>query len=346
VIGLTQQMPSQTAIQLLPPLGEASIQGVLVRESDGQVDFNRVRDAGFTAVYFRATSGPTYVDCRLNANVSAARAVGLDVGYVHYLTAVTVESARGEANFFVENITGRPNQLRPAVIFDRFRGLDIRTVNAIAEAFLKHVKDLTGVTPILRTDAQSANLIWYRSLAQEYPLWVVDPDVAAPEVSTGKWRGWTGWEYVEYGEIENTVSLPFSLFTPNVYYVAEGDTGTKIICVTVAYGDTLSSIANLFGTTVNEIVRLNAIANPNRIYPGQRLYLRVNVGVPVACCDTYIVRRGDTLTSIAARFGTTVDRLVAINEIPDEDLITIGQALILGLCDAERAAPAGNSCRA
>lgn len=332
---MTQQMPSQTATQLLPPLGEASIQGVLVRESDGQVDFNRVRDAGFTAVYFRATSGPYYVDCRLNANIANAQAAGLDVGYAHYLTANTVETARGEANYFTENITDRPNQLRPVMIFDRFRGLDIRTVNAIAEAFLAQVRENTGVTPMIRTDAQSANLIWYRSLAQQYPLWVVDPDVAAPEVSTGKWDGWTGWEYAEYGDIENTVALPLSLFTPNVYYVAEGDTGTKIICVTVAYGDTLTSIANLFGTTVNDIVRINAIANPNRIYPGQRLYLRVNVGVPVACCDTYIVRRGDTLTSIAYRFGTTVDRLVAINEIPDEDLITIGQALVLGLCDTE-----------
>ena len=34
-------------------------------------------------------------------------------------------------------------------------------------------------------------------------------------------------------------------------------------------------------------------------------------------------------------FGTTVDRLVAINQIPDEDLIVIGQVLTLGLCPAE-----------
>ena len=97
----------------------------------------------------------------------------------------------------------------------------------------------------------------------------------------------------------------------------------------------LTAIARLFNTTVNAIVRLNDIDNPDLIFPGQRLYLRVPADTPIACCDTYTVRRGDTLTAIAARFGTTVDRLVAINQIPDEDLIVIGQVLTLGLCPAE-----------
>jgi len=332
---MTEFLPSQTALEPLPPLGDPSIQGVLVRESDGPVDFSLVRDAGFTAVYFRATSGPYYTDCRLDANVAAARAAGLQVGYLHYLTANTVETARGEAGYFFENTSTRPTQLRPAVTFDRFRGLDLRTVNAIAEAYLAEIRTLTGLTPMLRTDAQSANLIWYRSLASQYPLWVIDPDVAAPEVGTGKWSGWTGWEYTAYGEIENSVALPMSLFTPNVRPIAEGDTGTKLICVTVAYGDTLSGIASLFGTTVNDIVRLNSISNPNRIYPGQRIYLRVPVSTPVACCDTYTVRRGDTLTAIANRFGTTVARLASINEISNPNRISVGQLLVLGLCDPE-----------
>ena len=54
---------------------------------------------------------------------------------------------------------------------------------------------------------------------------------------------------------------------------------------------------------------------------------------PVACCDSYAVRRGDTLSAIAARFGTTVDRLVSINRIENRNLIAIGQRLTLGLCE-------------
>ena len=182
------------------------------------------------------------------------------------------------------------------------------------------------------TDVQSANKIWNESLASRYPLWVSDYDVASPEVNAGKWQGWTGWQYAEYGEIDGTAELPLSLFTQNVRASAAPSSGEKLICVTVAYGDTLSSIAKLFGTSVNAIARLNRISNPNRIYPGQRLYIRVPASTPIACCDTYTVRRGDTLSGIAARFGTTVDDLVRINNIANANLIYVGQTLTLGLC--------------
>ena len=331
---MTETNAAAQTTELLPPLGEATIQGVTVRESDGAVNFARVKEAGFSAVYLRATAGDDYVDCRLNTNARAAASAGLEIGYAHYLTARNAAEARRQAELFLKTLSGRSYALRPAMFFDRFRGLDIRAVNAIGEAFLSAVEAGTGAAPMIRTDARTANLIWYQALADRYPLWVVDPDVAAPTVNTGKWAGWTGWEYADYGEIEGTDSLPMSLFTPGVR-VASASSGTKLACVTVAYGDTLTAIARLFGTTVNDIVRLNAIANPNRIYPGQRLYLRVPESTPVACCDTYTVRRGDTLSGIAARFGTTVARLVAINQIPDEDLIAVGQVLTLGLCEED-----------
>ena len=54
MIDLTENMPSLT--QLLPPLGDAAIQGVIVRESDGTVDFRQLRDDGFTAVSFRSVT--------------------------------------------------------------------------------------------------------------------------------------------------------------------------------------------------------------------------------------------------------------------------------------------------
>src|SRR5690554_6350122 len=48
-------------------------------------------------------------------------------------------------------------------------------------------------------------------------------------------------------------------------------TTAKTTTYTVKKGDTLSHIAKRFGTTVNELVRLNNIKNPNLIYPGQKL---------------------------------------------------------------------------
>ncbi|WP_407556028.1 LysM domain-containing protein [Streptomyces sp. Pv4-95] len=45
------------------------------------------------------------------------------------------------------------------------------------------------------------------------------------------------------------------------------------------------------------------------------------------------VKSGDTLTAIAARFGTTVDELVDWNSIPDRNHIEVGQQLIVALAD-------------
>lgn len=320
------------AAGLLQPLGDASIQAVTVRESDGTINFARLREDGFSAVYLRATAGDDYVDCRLNANARAAEEAGLKVGYLHYLTARTENQARQQANLFLTATDGRDYDLRPAVLFDRFRGLDIGAVNAIANAWLSFVEKDRGPAPMLQTDAESANLLWNKSIAERYPLWVIDPDVAAPRVKTGKWAGWTGWQY---GEFQGVNPLPLSLFTSNVLISSAVKPGAKLICVTVAYGDTLTAIARMFDTTVADIVRLNAITNPDRIYPGQTLYIKAPFCAPVACCDTYTIRRGDTLSAIAERFGTTVARLAAINQIPDEDLILAGQVITLGLCEGE-----------
>ena len=315
----------------LKPLGDANLQGVTVRESDGVIEFDRVREAAFSIVYLRATSGDDYVDCRLETNAIAAANAGLDVGYYHYLTARTPAEAREQAEFFLRTIAGRPTPLRTAVQFDRFRGLDVATINSIAEAWLSTVESRTGTAPMLRISAESANLVFDRSLAQNYPLWVLEANVSTPSVNDGKWAGWTGWQYADYGDVEGDMELPLSVFTGNVR--TQTASGTKIICVTVAYGDTLSGIARLFNTTVNDIVRLNRISNPNLIYPGQRLYIRVPASTPVSCCDTYIVRRGDTLSEIANRFGTTVARLVSLNNIANANLITVGQRITLGLCE-------------
>ena len=99
---------------------------------------------------------------------------------------------------------------------------------------------------------------------------------------------------------------------------------------TVQRNDNLTEIAARFGTTVAELVRLNNIADPNLIYPGQVLIIREGGSVtPPSGATTYTVQRGDTLSEIAGRFGTTVSELVRLNNIADRDLIYPGQVLII-----------------
>lgn len=93
----------------------------------------------------------------------------------------------------------------------------------------------------------------------------------------------------------------------------------------VQYGENLSGIAAKYGTTWQELARINALVNPDIIYQGQSL--NVVGGQPVATSGYCVVEYGDTLSGIAAQFGTTVERLVSANGIGNPDLIYSGQVL-------------------
>ncbi len=103
----------------------------------------------------------------------------------------------------------------------------------------------------------------------------------------------------------------------------------------VMRGDTLKSLANRFGTSMDVLVNLNPdITNVNVIYEGQRMIVPSGSGVPTtpppASGQSYIVQRGDTLRIIAGRFNTTVDAILKVNpQIVDPNRIYAGQAINL-----------------
>ena len=99
---------------------------------------------------------------------------------------------------------------------------------------------------------------------------------------------------------------------------------------TVKPGDTLYRIAAQYGTTTNAIAQANGIVNPAFIRDGQRLVIPVGSGgTPSQGGSTYTVQLGDTLSAIAARFGTTYWAIVTANNLPNANYIRPGQTLII-----------------
>ncbi len=326
-------------LMALNPIAELLGRGALVENLNGSFDFRAARRAGLAAVVFQASAGCDAAGGALSGLAAAAQSAGLQVGYLHRLTARTVAQARTQARRFLAATRDLPAGLRPAVSFDDVAGLTPQQVNAIALGFLETVEYGGGVRPMLLTDARSASLLWGTSIAPRFPLWVADNTAGGPQVSASPWTGWTAWQYATAGTVRGIPGrVKLSQFTRGALAVSEDDcgaptpptpTGTKLICVTVVYGDTLSALARTFGTTVDEIVRMNRIANPNRIYPGNRLVLRVPASTPIEPCATYTVVRGDTLSGIANRLGLSVQELVRLNNIANPNLIYPGQVLKL-----------------
>jgi membrane-bound lytic murein transglycosylase D len=101
----------------------------------------------------------------------------------------------------------------------------------------------------------------------------------------------------------------------------------------VRRGDTLSTIARRYGTTVSTIMRANHLRSRNRIREGQRLKIPQRGGsAPMVAASfggsslTHTVRQGDSLWKLASRYSTTVDRIKRDNRLRGDQL-SVGQRL-------------------
>jgi LysM repeat protein len=97
----------------------------------------------------------------------------------------------------------------------------------------------------------------------------------------------------------------------------------------VSWGENLTGIARRYGTTIQAIVQANQLANPNRIYAGQRLVIPGAWTPPPPGGGTYVVQRGDTLAGIAYRYGVSVTDIVRANGIANPNRIYPGQRLLI-----------------
>ena len=318
--------------------------GIDVSGWQGNIDYSEVASSGIEIVYMKASEGTSFVDPYFNQNYTNAKANGLKVGFYHYLTARSNSEAVAEANFFVSTISGMTPDCRLAMDFESFGNLSAEEINEIGLTFMQTVESLSGKEMVIYSDTSNASNIFGGGLTN-YPLWVAQYEVEEP-TPNGNWDSWVGWQYTDAGEIsgingyvdrdrftdgillnENSeVPLPDNTNKPSA-----GGTTT----ITIQRGQTLSGIALEYNTTVQILVELNNIANPNLIYAGSTLIVpsgetSIDTDGNSASGQTiYVVQRGDTLNKIATEFGTTARAIAVENNIRNINLIYVGQRLII-----------------
>ena len=101
---------------------------------------------------------------------------------------------------------------------------------------------------------------------------------------------------------------------------------------TVQRGETLFAISRRYNVSIQDIVSLNNITNPDLVFEGQQL--RIPVPGP-GNTQTYTVRPGDSTWIIAQRFRTTVSTIAQLNNLADPSLINVGQTLTVPALPAE-----------
>ena len=150
------------------------------------------------------------------------------------------------------------------------------------------------------------------------------------------WEKYIGIQYTDRGEVYGIDGyVDRDLFGTEIFleetseipsYNDTSTYNTETVYYIVKRGNTLSEIAQMYGTTVQEIVNINDIQNPNLIYPGERFRILTNSTIAGneerGLGDIiYTVRRGDTLSKIARSYNVTVHHIVELNNIQNPNLI-------------------------
>jgi LysM repeat protein len=219
--------------------------------------------------------------------------------------------------------------------YDRFRESGLPVQGNITPEFLLAVSYATLAQyglPIIHTGQGDT---------QNWPEWMryINAAYAAGSDYVTVWR---------YGVTPNDIFLTLKDMPakqPPVAPALVSAGGSANANYTVQAGDTLGLIAAQYGTSVDEIMAANGMSDPNYIYVGQQLYVPGAGGVVHAASapasgsgaapagggggQTYVVSSGDTLGSIAANFGTSVDALVAANGLSDPNYLYVGQELYI-----------------
>lgn len=260
------------------------VSGIDVSYYQGNIDWQSVKEAGTAFAFARATYGTTKVDPKFSENWQVMMNAGVIRGAYHFFVAS--EDALEQATIFANTVGSLSSgDLPPVLDVEAGSGTSSTLANDV-QTWLSAVEQKLGLTPMIYTAPSYWNEYMPAGFGK-YPLWVAEYGVSEPKSVNG-WSGWTFWQHSQSGTvsgIEGTVDLDYFNGSLNELLAfansSPGATASETAdqtpaqpenqSYTVQRGDTLSSIAERYGVSVETICEANGITNPNQIEVGQVL---------------------------------------------------------------------------
>ena len=193
-------------------MSNLSIKGIDISNWQGNVDFNKVKNAGYEIVYIKATEGQHTLDKNFNTNYANAKASGINIGFYHFLHGN--ENGKTQAEWMYSNIKDKEFQCKIAIDVEVTDGANADTLSQIVCDFAETIKSLTGKEVVLYTYTSflGANL---NSSIDKYPLWIAEYGVNKPNIS----RNYIGWQYADNGQVDGCPNgnTDLDYFTEEIY---------------------------------------------------------------------------------------------------------------------------------
>lgn len=245
------------------------------------------------AVICKATEGTGYVNPYCDEHYQSAKASGKLLGVYHYASGGNPEA---EAEFFINNVQGYLHEAILVLDWESGDNAAWGDSNWVAR-FCAHVVALTGINPMIYVQRSAVGQCIGLG---DYGIWLAEyPDYAL--------RGWG-----DYVEPNYSGDYAMHQFTSSGNIAGWGD----VLDLSLFFGD-----ANAW--------RAYAGATGQPV-PTPQTQVQTYAQPSVQSGDTtYIVQSGDTLSGIAARYGTTYQHLAVINGISNPDIIHVGDRIVI-----------------
>ena len=317
---------------------------------NGNIDWNRVYKSRVKYAMIRSSFGienPNQVDNKFVRNITNAQKAGVKCGIYHYSYAKSAAEAKKEAEFCLKTIKGYKIDL--PVAFDiedssqTHLGKD--TLTSIVIAFCDRIKS-AGYRPMLYCNPNwLCNYLHKDKLINKYDIWLANWGVSAPSYNCAIWQysengsvpGISGsvdmnWIFKDYTSTKPATTKPVT--KPS--NVKKTDYSVKVTAqaglnVRKGAGTNYGIITALKCGTVATVSKVSGNWGYVGKYGG---WICLDYTAKVGTTSTvksdkvyYTVKSGDTLSYIAYRYNTTVDKLVSLNNIKNRDLIYVGQKI-------------------
>ncbi len=158
--------------------------GVDISRTQGDIDFDKVKEAGIDFVMIRAglrgsAEGQILEDDYFETYLSKARKAGLEVGVYFYSQAIDANEAAEEAEFVIDHLQGAEITYPIAIDLDQISSSEARTsklskqlYSEIADAFCSRISE-AGYTPMLQGGIRTFSELIEKEELQKYPTWII-----------------------------------------------------------------------------------------------------------------------------------------------------------------------------
>ena len=317
---------------------------------NGNIDWDKVYKSGVRYAMIRSSFGienPNQVDNKFVRNITNAQRAGVKCGIYHYSYAKSAAEAKKEAEFCLKTIKGYKIDL--PVAFDiedssqTHLGKD--TLTSIVIAFCDRIKS-AGYRPMLYCNPNwLCNYLHKDKLINKYDIWLANWGVSAPSYNCAIWQysenggvpGISGsvdmnWIFKDYTSTKPATTKPVT--KPS--NVKKTDYSVKVTAqaglnVRKGAGTNYNIITALKCGTVVSVSKVSGNWGYVGKYGG---WICLDYTAKVSTTSTvksdkvyYTVKSGDTLSYIAYKYNTTVEKLVSLNNIKNRDLIYVGQKI-------------------